>query len=126
MDARERIREASGRIADAIGRRDVAALGRLLAAGFAHRTPGAPPADREAFLRGIEQSLGEILSVRLEDVDIDVCGDGALVTGIQHAQVRIDGHVIDDRRGFLDWFVLESGEWRIRAAADVPLPEPPA
>jgi hypothetical protein len=132
MDARERIRDASDRIAAAIRERDIGTLRGLLASGFAHRTPGAPPVDAEAFLSRIRQIPGDIVLLRLEDLDIDVCGEAALVTGIQHAQVRLDGQLIDDRRGFLDWFVLETDprsdrrEWRIRAAADVPLAGPAA
>jgi hypothetical protein len=42
------------------------------------------------------------------------------VTGIQHAQVRIDGKVIDDRRPFVDWFVFNHGSWKIQVAVDVP------
>ena len=39
---------------------------------------------------------------------------------MQHAQVRVDGQVVDDRRPFVDWFVKDAGEWRIRVAVDLP------
>jgi hypothetical protein len=32
----------------------------------------------------------------------------------------IDEQVVDDRRGFVDWFVKVDGEWRIQAAVDLP------
>ena len=32
-------------------------------------------------------------------------GEHAMVTGIQRARVRLDGKEIEDRRGFVDWFV---------------------
>ena len=47
---------------------------------------------------------------------------GVLVTGFQHAQLTIDGETIDDRRGFVDWFVDVNGEWKVQAAVDLPAP----
>lgn len=44
---------------------------------------------------------------------------GALVTGVQHARVHLDGQQIDDR--FVDWFVRGAdGAWRARIALDLP------
>jgi Domain of unknown function (DUF4440) len=51
----------------------------------------------------------------------DVSGDSAIVTGVQHAQLTIDGAVVDDRRSFVDWFVREEGDWRLRLAVDLPV-----
>ena len=111
---------AAEAVAAAIGRRDLEALRARLAPDFIHRIPGGAASDLAAFLRGIEQIPGEIRFVRLERMDIDLTSAGALVTGIQHAQVVVDGEVIDDRRGFLDWFVKIEGEWRIQVAVDLP------
>ena len=44
----------------------------------------------------------------------------ALATGVQHAQLRIDGAIVDDHRSFVDWFIREGGEWKLRAAVDIP------
>ena len=120
MDERNGVAEAAERIAAAIARRDLAAIRGLLAPDFIHRTHGGAGVDAEAFVRGIEQIPGEIMLVRLEQMEIDVCNNGALVTGIQHAQVRIDGQVVEDRRQFVDWFVKHGGGWRIQAAVDLP------
>jgi hypothetical protein len=56
--------------------------------------------------------------VKAEQLTVDLAGDGAIVTGMQQAQLRIEGELVDDRRAFVDWFVLEAGEWRLRAAVD--------
>jgi hypothetical protein len=112
-------------MADAIGHRDLATIRTLLSREFTHRKPGGPAVDADLFLRGIEQIPGEIAFVRLEQLEVDMSDAAALVTGIQHAQVRLDGKVIDDRRTFVDWFVNEGGEWRIRVALDVPGPGTP-
>jgi hypothetical protein len=121
MSDRDEIVSASRQLAGAIARRDLSAIAEHLAIGFVHRTHGGTVVDAEGFIRGIEQIPGEILSVTLERLDIDLLPSGALVTGVQHAQVRVDGQVVDDRRGFVDWFVKEGGAWRIQAAVDLPL-----
>jgi hypothetical protein len=117
---------AAERIALAIGRRDTASLRALLAPGFVHRSHGGEASGADAFLDAIAAIPGDIRFVRLVDVAIDVCPAGALVTGVQHAQVAIGGDVVDDRRGFVDWFVRIAGEWRIQAAVDLPAPGPGA
>jgi hypothetical protein len=122
MSEREQVAEASEKIAAAIARRDVTAIRELLAPGFVHRTLGGEGVDAEAFLRAVEGIPGEITFVRLEQIDIDMAATGALVTGVQQAQVVLDGQVVDDRRGFVDWFVQQAGAWRIQAAVDLPAP----
>lgn len=121
-DDHDAVTEAAERIAAAIGRRDLDTVRALLAPGFIHRTFGGAAVDADAFLRALEQIPGEILLVRLEQVEVDSCPTGALVTGLQHAQVLLDGQVVDDRRAFVDWFVKQDGAWRIQAAVDLPAP----
>lgn len=118
----EQVARCAEEIAAAIGRRDRAALAPLLSRDFVHRTPGSAVTTAAEFLKAIEQIPGEILFVRLEHVAVDVAGSAALASGVQHAQVRVDGDVIDDRRVFADWFVLEDGAWRLRAAVELPPP----
>jgi hypothetical protein len=124
MNEMDRVVAASREIASAIERRDVTTLSQLLALGFLHRTPGGEARDAQAFLAGISQIPGEIVFVRLVNLEVDLGAAGALVTGVQHAQVRIDGKVIDDRRAFVDWFVTDGERWRIRVAVDLPEPSP--
>lgn len=113
------VAHAALRLAEAIGSRDVATIRSLLAPGFTHRTHCGPVVDAESFLRAIEEIPGEISSVQLQHMEVDLCPSGALVTGIQHAQVRVNGALLDDRRGFVDWFVHDSNGWRIQAAVDL-------
>jgi ketosteroid isomerase-like protein len=124
MDERDGVIEAAENIATAIARRDVAAIRELLAPDFVHRTHGGAGVDADAFVAAIEEIPGAIIRVTLEQLEVDICGDGALVTGFQHAQVLIDGQVVDDRRGFVDWFVKHADAWRIQAAVDLPEPSP--
>ena len=118
MGDHERLIEISARLAGAIGRRDAAAVRGLLAKGFVQRHAGKEPVDAAAFLDGIAKIPGEILSVTVQQLTVDIAGDGAIVTGAQHAQLKIDGSLVDDHRSFVDWFVREDGDWRLRLAVD--------
>jgi hypothetical protein len=118
MDDREKLIDLSNRLATAIARRDIATVRSLLATGFVQRHAGGDGIDADAFLDGIAQLPGDILFVRVEGLTVDVTGDHALVTGRQRAQLNIDGSVVDDRRSFVDWFVREGGDWKLRAAID--------
>ena len=110
-------------IAGAIARRDVGALATLLAPGFSYRSEGGPATtDADAFLAGIAAIPGDIAFVRIEGAVIDVAGSAAMMTGVQHAQVIVDGEAIDDRRSFADFFVRIGGTWKLRAGADFPAP----
>jgi len=104
------------RMAAAIGARDQAAIRALLARDFVQRAIGGAAARGDEFLAAVAQIPGEILSVDLEHLEVELTDAGALVTGVQHARVRIDGNIVDDRQPFVDWMVKEAGEWRFRAA----------
>ncbi len=118
----ELLRQMAHDIAAAIGRRDADWLAGLLAPGFVYRgDAGTTTSDAEAFLAGIRSIPGEIAFVRLERVVVDAAGDSALVLGVQHAQVTIDGRAVDDRRGFADLFVRIDGAWKLRAGSDFPM-----
>jgi hypothetical protein len=116
---------ASERLAAAIARRDGAAIRALLAPGFVHRSHGGASVNEAAFLLAVEALPGEIEFVRLENLHVDLTPAGALLTGVQHARLRVDNDVINDRRRFIDWFVTTRGEWRIQAAVDLPEQVPP-
>jgi ketosteroid isomerase-like protein len=112
--------ELAHAIAAAIGRRDAGLLAGVLAPAFTHRGDEGVTADAAAFLEAIRGIPGEIVFVRLERVDADISGDAALLTGIQHARLTLDGQTVDDRRAFADFFVKSDGGWKLRAAADFP------
>lgn len=119
---REQVTEAAQAVAAAIARRDLAALQGWLADGFVFRAHAQPPIQADAFLQAIGQIPGTIRFIRLEQLEVDLAPHGALVTGIQHAAVDLAGTVINDRKGFVDWFIFEDGRWRLRAAVELPAP----
>jgi uncharacterized protein (DUF952 family) len=109
-------------IAAAIARRDDSAMRGVLAPGFVYRAEDGGTSSDAAFLEGIRSIPGEILFVRLDSLAIDLAGAAALLTGVQHARVKMAEHVIDDRRGFADFFVKVDAVWKLRAAVDHPMP----
>jgi hypothetical protein len=120
MNERDEVAEAARQIAAAIERRSLSSLREQLAPGFVHRVLGGGGADAEAFLQSIVQIPGEIMLVRLAQVEVDMSPTGALVTGVQHAQVLLNDQVVEDQRAFVDWFVRHGGRWCIQAAVDLP------
>lgn len=107
-------------VAAAIAQRDAPALTQLLAEEFVTRRPGAGSAlNRTDFIASVQQIPAEIVFVRLEHVEADAVGDAGLVTGVQHAQVRVNGETIDERRPFVDWFVRTADGWRLHSAVEI-------
>jgi hypothetical protein len=122
MDGTQSVMQAALTMADAIARRDVKVIASLLAPGFLHRIPGGETTDAQSFAAAIQQIPGEIAFVRIESVKIDLADGWALMTGIQHARVRVEGQDVDDRRAFVDWLVKHEGHWKFRVAVDLPVP----
>jgi ketosteroid isomerase-like protein len=121
MDERARVAAAANALADAISRRDRAAVLSRLTRDFLLRTPDGPSTDADTFARAIEGIAAEIVFVRLNDLKIDLRDGVALVTGVQHAQCRVDGQIVDERRPFVDWFVRDdAGNWLVKVAVDLP------
>lgn len=117
----EAVLRAERETMEAIGRKDTAALGRILDEGFVLRTPAGGEVARAEFLRGVAAQPAEILSVRGEGVRADVFGETAVVTGVQRARVRLDGKEFDSVGAFTDIFVKRRGRWRLRLAHSVDL-----
>ena len=106
-------------LAAAIARRDVGARARPPGEGVrAAARPAETRSTTDAFLDGIAKIPGEILFVKVEQLTVDLSGDGAIVTGIQQAQLKIDGAVVD-RSPLVRRLVREGGRRvALRVAVD--------
>ncbi len=121
--ARREILEIERETMAAIERKDREALGRVLAADFAYRTPVGEELSKEAFLKNIASIPFEILSVRGEGLKVNVYGETAVLTGVQVATVRTEEGKEEVGRGaFTDIFVRRGGRWQMVLAYDVELP----
>ena len=120
-DESAHIANAAHALATAIAHRDVQAIRHILAPDFVLRSPGKPAVALPAFIEGILGLEAEIVFIQLQHLEIDIVGDGALATGIQHARVRIQGETFDELRPFVDWFTrTSSGRWQLQVALDLP------
>ncbi|HTU59479.1 MAG TPA: nuclear transport factor 2 family protein [Polyangiales bacterium] len=119
MDDRTEIEQIAQAIAAAIKGRDAQALTAHLASDFVLRRPGGPAVEAEAFAASVRDQPVEIVSVQLEQLEIDVAGDSAVATGVQTSRARVDGETVDDRQPFVDYFVRRDGRWQLRVALDL-------
>lgn len=119
MDDSAEIERLAHAIAAAIQAKDERALLSYLSPDFILRRPGMNPQGAAEFVAAVCSLSLELVFVRIEELAIDLTGDAALATGIQHSQVRIDGQTIDSRQPFIDWFVKNAGRWQLHVALDL-------
>jgi hypothetical protein len=111
---------------EAIRDRDTKKLEGILASNFVYRTTDAE-VSRADFLKNINAVPGRILSVEGTGLRVSIFGDTAVLTGVQHARVRMeDGTEQTGKSAFTDVFVLRRGQWRLALAYGVELPAPAA
>jgi ketosteroid isomerase-like protein len=107
----------------AIRGKDVATLAPLLADDFLYRTHFGAEADKAAFLESIASFPIEILSLRGEELKVNVYGDTAVLTGIQIAEARPpEGETEESAVAFTDVFLRRNGQWLMVLAYGVELP----
>ena len=123
-DDREAILQVERETMEAIRRRDVEALGRIVADDFVYRAPGRPDAGRAEFLHNIASIPVEVISVRGEGLHVLVHGETAVLTGVQRAEYRTgDGAAGVSSVAFADVLVKRGGRWLLVLAHGVELPD---
>lgn len=107
----------------AIKAKDTAALAPMLADEFIYRTHFGAEADKDQFLESIVSFPVEILSLRGDELRVDVFGEVAILTGVQRAEARLPDHEPEESAvAFTDVFVQRSGRWLMVLAFGVELP----
>ena len=107
----------------AIKSKDAAALSPMLADEFVYRTHFGAEADKATFLESIAQFPVEILSLRGEELKVNVFGETAVLTGVQVAEARPPvGETEESAVAFTDVFVRQNGSWLMVLAYGVELP----
>lgn len=125
-DTAELILEIERGIMAAIEAKDTAALAPMLADEFIYRTHFGAEADKEQFLESIASFPVEILSLRGDELRVDVFGEVAILTGVQRAEARLPDHEPEESAvAFTDVFVQRSGRWLMVLAYGVELPSEP-
>ncbi|HUS12785.1 MAG TPA: nuclear transport factor 2 family protein [Pyrinomonadaceae bacterium] len=107
----------------AIKSKDANALAPMLADEFIYRTHFGAEADKRAFLESIASFPIEILSLRGEELKVNLFGETAVLTGVQHAEARPpEGEPEQSAVAFTDVFVRREGRWLMVLAYGVELP----
>jgi ketosteroid isomerase-like protein len=110
-------------IMSAIMGKDTAALEPMLADEFVYRTHFGVEADKATFLESIKSFPVEIISLRGEELKVNVYGETAVLTGVQVAEARPpEGEAEESAVAFTDVFVRRDGRWLMVLAYGVELP----
>jgi len=122
----EAILQIERAIMAAIKSKDAAALEPLLAEEFIYRTHFGAESDKPAFLESIASFPIEILSLRGEELKVNLFGETAVLTGVQRAEARApEGELEESAVAFTDVFVRREGRWLMALAYGVELPSEP-
>ena len=121
--AAEAILQIERDIMAAIKGKDATALEPMLADEFVYRTHFGAEADKAEFLKSIASFPRKILSLRGEELRVDIFGDTAMLTGVQLAEARApEGETEESAVAFTDLFVRRDGSWLMVLAYGVELP----
>ena len=85
---------------------------RVLADDFVLRTPGEEDRDRPAFVERMTSFPGEVMSIACHDLRADAFGTAVVVTGVQHAVLRMRNDArFEDFTMMSNVFVSREGRW---------------
>ena len=103
--------------------KDAKSLEPMLGEEFIYRTHFGAEADKRAFLESIASFPIEILSLRGEELKVNLFGETAVMTGVQYAEARPpEGEPEQSAVAFTDVFVRRDGRWLLVLAYGVELP----
>jgi ketosteroid isomerase-like protein len=107
----------------AIRQKDAAALAPMLGDDFCYRTHFGAETDKAGFLQSVTSTPFEILSLHGEELNVNIYGDTAVITGVQIAEARPpEGEKEESVVAFTDVFVRRDGRWLMVLAYGVELP----
>jgi ketosteroid isomerase-like protein len=107
----------------AIKNKNADTLAPMIADDFMYRTHFGAEADKAEFLKSIASMPLEILAIRGDELKVNVYGETAVLTGVQHAKARpLEGEAEDSAVAFTDVFVKREGRWLMVLAYGVELP----
>jgi hypothetical protein len=96
---------------------------RVLADDFVLRTPGEEDRDRMAFVDRMTSFPGEVVSIACHDLRADEFGTAVVVTGVQHAILRMPNDArFEDFTMMSNVFVSREGRWVMVLAHALSLP----
>jgi ketosteroid isomerase-like protein len=111
----------------AVENQDTETLRRILTDDFVYRSPGNDEVAKDDFLKLSASFPYQIISIRGEELKVNVYGDTAVLTGLQLAETRNDeGQEETSAVMFTDVFVKRKEGWLLALAHAVDLPQVPS
>jgi ketosteroid isomerase-like protein len=109
-------------VGEAISRRDVAALDRLLADDFQVTNPLGQVLTKHEALAALTSPDYQLESLSNDDIAVRVFGDMAVATAVGTARGRYQGRETSGRFRYLRVWVKRQGRWQAVAAQSTNLP----
>ncbi len=107
----------------AIIRRDAKAIADNMSADFRHIGKSGDMADRAAFLRDLMSPDLVIHPYTVEDFDVRIYGDCALLCGRTRMTGTYQGKPFRSHYRYIDTYVRQDGRWRVCSVQITALPE---
>ena len=100
---------------DAIARKDVATIDRIVADDFVATQSNGQRLTKAAHIAEVKGGIYDVSSVRLDDVGVRVLGDVAIVTYTQVEKSRYQGRDNSGRYLYTDVFAKRRAGWQVVA-----------
>lgn len=111
----QELRELEARWQEALTRRDVAMLDRLMAEDYVLTTISGQVVNKTRVLAEVKSS-NATAEVRNTDVVVRVYGDAAVVTGLVLISGRFNNQDVSTESRYMKVYVKRKGQWRVVAA----------
>ena len=92
--------------------RDTVGLDRILASDYIYTDADAHPITKAEFLASLTSGEATFAMFTVDDMQVRVYGDAAVVLGQVVLKGRYKGQAIDERDRFTDTFVKRGGRWQ--------------
>ena len=127
-ESRERDVAELTRLSDAwdkaIVRKDEKAIADNMAEDFRQIDPRANLETKKSFVAGILDPKLTIDPYTVEEFEVRLYGDTALLSGRTHMTGKYDGEVFESNYRYIDIYVRENGTWKIVSVQITRIPAP--
>jgi ketosteroid isomerase-like protein len=109
----------------AIVRKDEKAIADNMAEDFRQIDPSANLETKKSFVAGIVDPKLTIDPYTVEDFEVRLYGDTALLSGRTHMTGKYDGKVFESNYRYIDIYVRKGGTWKIVSVQITKIPPAP-
>jgi uncharacterized protein (TIGR02246 family) len=121
MSSAHELADLEQTLCQAIKAKDVKKLEALIAPDFTFRNASEKPVGKAEFLKAVAAAPAEIVSVTCLDVEVQMAGDTAIVTGTQRAVVKRPGGPTETGDALFTDVFARRGSWQLISVHSVDL-----